>query len=106
SAGTNQLGQVTNAPYFVLLTNVPPGTYTFTAIAVDNLGAMGTSAPVTVTVAARLPLTVISAIHLNLQTGLFDETVRVFNPTTSVLDAIRIYISNLTSETVVWNASG
>ena len=32
-------------PYFIVLTNVPVGSYTFIAKATDNLGATGTSAP-------------------------------------------------------------
>jgi hypothetical protein len=104
---TNKFGETTNsAPGLIILTNLPVGTYTFTAAATDNMGARGTSAPVTITVVAELPLTVISAIHLDLQTGLFMETVRVFNTTSSSTNAVRIYIGNLDANTTVHNASG
>ena len=103
---TNLLGEVTIAPYFVVLTNVPAGTYTFTAVATDNLGAQGTSAPVSVTVIDRPPLTVLSAMHLDPATGLFEQTVRVNNPTYSELNAVRVYISNLLSGQAVYNPSG
>jgi hypothetical protein len=104
---TNKLGETTNtSPGLIFLTNLAVGTYSFTATATDNLGARGTSAPVTITVIAEAPLTIISAIHLDLQTGLFVQTVRVFNPTYSSADAARVYISNLSANTTVHNASG
>jgi hypothetical protein len=90
----------------MIMTNLPVGTYTFTAAATDNMGARGTSAPVTISIVSELPLTVVSAIHLDLQTGLFMETVRVFNTTSSSTNAVRVYISNLDANTTVHNASG
>jgi len=52
--GTNALAKVTNeAPYFVVLTNLAPGNYTFYAKATDGCGLTATSAPVTITVAAH-----------------------------------------------------
>src|SRR5262249_43519280 len=104
---TNKLGETTNsAPGLMIMTNLPVGTYTFTAAATDNMGARGTSAPVTISVVSELPLAVVSAIHLDLQTGLFMETVRVFNTTSSSTNAVRVYISNLDVNTTVHNASG
>jgi uncharacterized membrane protein len=44
------IGSDTTAPYGVLWNNVPPGSYTLTAIATDNAGAETTSAAVTITV--------------------------------------------------------
>ncbi|MGH7970967.1 MAG: Ig-like domain-containing protein [Limisphaerales bacterium] len=105
-SGTNYLGNSTNAPYFVELTNLPPGAYTYTAQAWDNLGLSATSAPVTITVVAHAPLSIVSAIHFDPQTGLFDQIVRVTNPTYSTFDAVRIYVGNLTNNAVLWNASG
>jgi hypothetical protein len=105
--GGNPLAETTNpAPYFVLLTNVPAGSYTFTARATDNLGATGVSAPVSVTVLDKLPLTIVAAMHFNPQTGLFEQTVRVTNPTSSVLNAVRVYAFNLTNHATLYNASG
>jgi len=104
---TNKIGETTNsAPYFILLTNLDAGTYTFTARATDDLGATGVSTPVTVTVVDRLPITVISSLRLNPQTGLYEQKVSVYNPTYSTLDAIRVYVGNLTNDTVVYNPSG
>ena len=103
---TNKLGEVTNAPYFVVLTNVLTGAYVFTAVATDNLGAQGTSAPVSVTVIDRPPLSVVNAMHRDPATGLFEQTVRVSNPMYSELNAVRVSVSNLLSGQVVFNASG
>jgi len=45
-------------------------------------------------------------MHLNPQTGLFEQTVRVSNPTYYSFDAVRVLIFGLTSGTTVYNASG
>ena len=45
-------------------------------------------------------------MRFNPQTGLFEQTVRVYNPTTSVLNAVRVYAYGLTNNSVVWNPSG
>jgi len=37
---------------------------------------------------------------------LFQQTVRVFNPTYSTYDAVRVYVYGLTNNTTVYNASG
>jgi hypothetical protein len=107
SSITNKLAETTNtAPAVIPVTNLSVGTYTFTAVATDNLGLRGTSAPVTISVILQLPITVVSAIHLNPQTGLYEETVRVTNPTGSILNAVRVYVRNLSSGARVYNASG
>ena len=48
--GTNLLGTSTTAPYSYIYTTIPAGTYTFTARATDNCGAVTTSSVITVTV--------------------------------------------------------
>jgi regulation of enolase protein 1 (concanavalin A-like superfamily) len=53
--GTTLLGSDTTAPYSFTWSNVPAGSYTLTARAVDNAGAAATSAAVTVTVSAVAP---------------------------------------------------
>src|SRR6185503_13098198 len=47
---TTLLGSDTSAPYAFTWTNVPAGTTTLTARAVDNQGATTSSAPISVTV--------------------------------------------------------
>ncbi|HTI38813.1 MAG TPA: Ig-like domain-containing protein [Vicinamibacterales bacterium] len=54
-SGQNLLGSSTSSPYTSTWTGVSAGTYTVTAVATDNLGATGTSSPVTVTVTAPPP---------------------------------------------------
>jgi Bacterial Ig domain/Immunoglobulin domain/PKD-like domain len=103
---TNFLGNATNAPYFVEQTNLPAGSYTYIARAWDNLGATGVSSPVTVSVQPHAPLTLLSAMQFDPQTGLFEQAVRVSNPTYSTFDAVRVYVGNLTNNAVLWNASG
>jgi len=106
-SSTNKIGEATNgAPYFILATNVAAGSYTFTAIATDACGNTATSAPVSITAVAQPPLTVIAAMHFNPQTGLFEETVRVNNPTYSSFDAVRVSVYGLTNGATVYNPSG
>src|SRR5207248_3303917 len=103
--GTNLLLQTNAAPYLTTWTNVPAGSYQFTALATDNAGATGTSSPVNITVLAGLPFTN-QPPRFNPQTGLFDEVVRLFNPTPFALPAGRVLIRNLASGVQVFNATG
>jgi uncharacterized protein YegL len=104
---TNLIYQTTDYnPAFTVLSNLTSGTYTYTAIAYDDFGMRATSAPVTITVLPSLPITITSDIHLDLQTGLYDQNIRVFNPTYDNVDDARVYITNLNEGTVVWNATG
>jgi subtilisin family serine protease len=48
--GANLIGSDSTAPYTLAWSNVAVGSYTLTAVAVDNGGALGTSAPVAITV--------------------------------------------------------
>jgi len=48
--GNTKLGESAASPYTITWTNVAAGTYTLTARATDNLGAITTSSPVTITV--------------------------------------------------------
>src|SRR5207247_2335361 len=54
-AGTMLLGTDYSAPFSFNWVSVPPGSYTLTAVATDNLGASTTSAPVNITVTASAP---------------------------------------------------
>ena len=103
---SSKLGETNINPGVVMLTNLPAGTYNYTATATDNLGARGTSAPVTINVLSAPPLSIVSALHLNPQTGLYEQTVRVYNPTYYSFDAVRVLVGNLASGMTVYNASG
>lgn len=48
--GANSAGTATTSPYSVVTNNLPAGGYVLTAVATDNLGARGTSAPVSIAV--------------------------------------------------------
>jgi glucuronoarabinoxylan endo-1,4-beta-xylanase len=49
-SGATKLGQAAATNLTLTLTNISPGTYSFTAVATDNEGLKGTSAPVALTV--------------------------------------------------------
>jgi glucose/arabinose dehydrogenase len=53
--GTTRLGEDTTSPYSFTWNNVAPGSYTLTARATDNQGAMTTSAAVNITVQSSTP---------------------------------------------------
>ena len=113
-SGAAKIGETTNVVYYstnmqayaLQLTNLPAGTNVFTAIATDNEGLTGTSFPVTVTIIPRPPLQIVSSIIYDPLTDLFEETVRVTNPTYSTYDAVRVYVTNLQFNTTVYNSSG
>jgi len=50
----NKLGEGTNAPYMLTWSNVLEGSYTLRAVATDNSGLIGTSAPVRIVVVTSL----------------------------------------------------
>ena len=57
-ADTTLIGSATSAPYTTTWNNAPPGAYSLTAKATDNLGVSNTSVGVTITVNAGLAPTV------------------------------------------------
>ena len=101
-----KIGETTVAPYFLVLTNLATNRYTFIARATDNLGAVGTSAPVNVSVIERPPLSLLGGIAFNPQNGLFQLTNVVFNPTYSIFNAVRVYVYGISNPIVVVNATG
>ena len=103
---TNKIGEATNGtPYSIDWTGVPSGSYTLIARATSACGIMATSAPVNITVLESVPLTVSSPIRLNYQSGYYEESVRVYNPTPFALEAVGIVVSNLPTAWRVQNAS-
>jgi len=50
--GATRIGQVTNAPFTFIWSNVVAGNYSFSAVATDNTGVTGTSAVVSISVTA------------------------------------------------------
>lgn len=97
SLGTNFLAAITNEPFYTVVTNLPVGSYTFGALAIDDFGATGVAAPVTVNVLERPPLTFLTSIYYNPQKDFFEQKVRVHNPTYSILNAVRVVVYNLTN---------
>ena len=104
--GTNTVAVLTNAPYYLVLTNAVAGDYEFNARATDNLGSTGTATPIHFTVLDRPPILRLGPIRLNRQTGLFEETVRVINPTRRPYNGVRVLVKDLSPSVSVYNASG
>jgi hypothetical protein len=51
-------------------------------------------------------MTNLVAMHLNPRTSLYEQTVRIYNPTYTPYPAVRLYISNLSPLVRVYNISG
>jgi hypothetical protein len=93
---TNKLSEVTNgSPYVTMLTNLPAGSYTLFAVATDNDGGQGISAPVNFTVAPSLPVTVGGPIRLNYQTGFWEQQAVIHNTTGFELEAVGVVVNQL-----------
>ena len=103
---TNLLAQTNLVSSYVVLTNVRAGEYQFSAMATDNDGASALSPAVSVTVLERPPSFALQPVHFNPQTGLFEEIIRISNPSQKVLEGARVVISNLRAGAAVFNASG
>jgi hypothetical protein len=99
------LGSDDDADYGLLLTNVPAGEYVFRATATDDSGATSISSPVPVTV-LRNPPFASGTFRLNRQTGLFEQTVTIANPTPVYFPGVRLWIMNVRLAATIWNATG
>jgi len=103
--GTNKLAETADAPYSADWTNATVGTYQLRARATDNLGLSAWSGDVNITVLPVPPLTVDGPIRLNYQTGFFEQTARIHNPTPFNLDAVGVLVYNLPAGWRVQNAT-
>ncbi len=104
---TNLLARFTNAgPYFEILTNVAPGTYEFSAYAEDDRGASAWSDVISVDVFNSPPVTAITPVTFNPQTGLFMQQVRVDNPSYYPLQGVKILVDGLPVGAALHNANG
>jgi VCBS repeat-containing protein len=93
-------------PYLYEWTNPPAGEYQLSATATDNSGLSAVAEPVTISVVTQPPLTIVSPLRFNPQTGLFEETVRISNVSPLTLPALQILVSNLAAGVTVYNSSG
>jgi hypothetical protein len=106
-AGTNVLGTVASSPFFLTVSNFAVGDYALRAVATDLCGLLATSAVVNIHVFSNPPIIALGPVVLNRQNGLFEQSVRVLNPTPSPWpNGLRIYISDLGTTNQVWNADG
>jgi hypothetical protein len=106
-AETNLLGEAPTNLCFAVWSNVMAGTYALSAQATDNLGLSANSAIVTIAVLDGPPVGPLGPLVLNRQTGLFEQTVRVSNPSPLPIVAVQLAITNpLPPGVWLWNASG
>src|SRR5712692_9541084 len=73
-AGQTPLGTATNPPFSLLVTNLPVGTNTLTAMATDNLGGSASSPGVTIVVVTPVPLVLSSPQRLSATNFQFHYT--------------------------------
>ncbi len=104
--GTNLLAQTNLGAHFIVWTNVASGTNQLFAKATDNDGASAMSAPVNITVLERPPFLTLQGVHFNPQTGLFEEIVRISNPSQKAIDGVRVLVTNLRPGVALFNSSG
>src|SRR6185369_8425623 len=62
----DKVGEATNSPYALTLSNVPQGAYLYRAVATDNTGLRGTSAPVLFNVVTSLPVALVRGPYLQI----------------------------------------
>lgn len=107
-SGTNKVAEATTEPFFTVLTNLSAGTYTLGAVATDDFGATGSATPITVNVITQPPLIALTSVYYNPQRDIFEQRVRVTNPTYSMVNAVRVLVQNLTNvpPITVGNRSG
>jgi hypothetical protein len=106
-SGTNFLADVVSPPYATSVLLAPPKSYTFKAIATDDLGLTAESTVSVVTVLEHLPVVPAGPVALNRQNGLFEHLVNVTNPSpASYPGGVRIYITGLATNARVFNATG
>jgi hypothetical protein len=106
--GTNVWDSFTNGPFLSFFSNLPPrmAPYTFYAVAADDLNLRATSSVVSVIVTASPPVSAVGPIALNRQNGLFEQYVRISNPTPRGFpNGMRLFIAIDTTNRV-YNATG
>ena len=104
-AGTNVIGATNMAPFSIQWSNMATGAHTLRAFAVDNLNARATSAPVNITVLSAIPV-VSGVAAFNPQVNLFEQVLRVENPTPLPLTAVRVLIRGIPAGARLVNATG
>ncbi len=62
--GVNKIADATNSPYTFPWSGMPEGAYTLRAVATDNSGLRGTSAPVVVNIVTNLPAVLVRGPYL------------------------------------------
>jgi hypothetical protein len=110
-ANTVKLGEVAglflgNNQFSLIWSNATVGDYQLWARATDNMGLSATSSVVVnVRVLSGPDMSVISAIHFNPQTSLYEQMVRICNPTPRDFSSVGIEVQNLRTNEKVFNGS-
>jgi len=63
---SNKVGEATNSPYALTVSNVQQGVYVYRAVATDNTGLRGTSAPVVLNLVTSLPVALVRGPYLQI----------------------------------------
>lgn len=114
-SGTNLVGIASTSPYRLVWTDVPAGTYSLTAKAIDNLGAVTTSSAASITVSAASPPLAFARIDTPLPAATTSIDVADLNADgkadlaliTDCLDCkIRVYKGNGAGGFSQWSATG
>lgn len=100
------VGSATNSPFQVELTHSAAEAIELVAVGFDGFGE--SSRPVTNMVLFSSAPTLSSSVSAfaALQTGLFGQTVTVSNSMDVDLPGIRLWVTNLAPQAVLWNATG
>src|SRR5439155_17280144 len=65
-SAAGKLGEAPASPYTLTVSNLLTGAYTFRAVATDNSGLRGTSAPVVLNVVTSLPIVLVRGPYLQI----------------------------------------
>lgn len=104
--GTNKVAESISAPFYFIRSNLMAGTIQFKAKATDNHDFAATSIVVSATILSRPAFTEIIPSYLSIYSGLYEQIIRVANPTPSIFHAVRVSVYNLHGGERLFNASG
>ncbi|MEO5804588.1 MAG: putative Ig domain-containing protein [Verrucomicrobiota bacterium] len=103
---TNKVAESLSAPFYYVRSNLSVGTIQFSARATDNRNFTATSSVVSATILARPPFDDFIPLYLSIQSGLFEQIIRVTNSTPNRFHAVRVWVYDLHGGERLFNANG